>query len=179
MRNSLTALALVGLLFAVPAVAAEVPRGDAKFIKKAAEGNLAEVKLGELAQQRAASDAVKEFGKRMATDHQKAYDELKQLAAQKGVAVDTALDRGHQRVYDRLAKLSGAEFDRAYMKEMAKDHDKDVKAFQKEADKAKDPDVRAWASKTLPTLQEHQQQAKQVLASVQGKGSPSASPRQK
>ena len=59
MRNSLTALALVGLLFAVPAVAAEVPRGDAKFIKEASEGNLAEVKLGELAQQRAASDAVK------------------------------------------------------------------------------------------------------------------------
>ena len=72
MRNSLMGLVLVGLLFAVPALAAEAPRGDAKFIKGAAEGNLAEVKLGELAQQRAASDAVKEFGKRMATDHQKA-----------------------------------------------------------------------------------------------------------
>ena len=180
MRNLLTGIALMGPLIAVPAAAADkLPRADEHFIKEAAQDNLAEVRLGELARQRAASDAVKEFGKRMATDHQKAYDELKQLAAQKGVAVDTALDRGHQRVYDRLAKLSGAEFDRAYMKEMAKDHDKDVKAFQKEADKAKDPDVRAWASKTLPTLQEHQQQAKQVLASVQGKGSPSASPRQK
>ena len=179
MRNSLTALALVGLLFAVPAVAAEAPRGDAKFIKGAAEGNLAEVKLGELAQQRAASDSVKEFGKRMATDHQKAYDELRQVASQKGVAMPTALDRGHQRLYDKLAKLSGADFDRAYMKEMVRDHDKDVKAFQKEADSGKDPDVKGWAAKTLPTLREHQQQAKQAYASVQGKNSPSASPSQK
>ncbi len=179
MRNSLMGLVLVGLLFAVPALAAEAPRGDAKFIKGAAEGNLAEVKLGELAQQRAASDSVKEFGKRMATDHQKAYDELSQVASQKGVAMPTALDRGHQRRYDKLAKLSGADFDRAYMKEMVRDHDKDVKAFQKEANAGKDPDVKAWASRTLPTVQEHQQLAKQAYAGVQGKNSPSASPSQK
>jgi putative membrane protein len=195
MRNSLTGIALVGLLIAVPAVTsaqtparqdaakeskdAKMARGDAKFLKEAAEGNLAEVRLGELADQRAASDSVKQFGKRMATDHQKAYDELKQLASQKGVMVPTALDRGHQRLYDRLSKLSGADFDRAYMKEMVKDHDKDVKAFRKEADAGKDADVKAWASKTLPTLQEHQQQAKQVAASVRGKSSPAASPAQK
>jgi putative membrane protein len=195
MRNSLTGIALVGLLIAVPAVASaqaparqdtvkeskdsKLPRGEEKFLKEVAAGNMAEVKLGELAQQRAASDSVKQFGKRMATDHQKAYDELKQIASQKSVAVPTALDRSHQRLYDRLAKLSGAEFDRAYMKEMVKDHDKDVKAFQKEADAGKDPDIRAWAAKTLPTLKEHQDQAKQVMASVQGKGSPAASPAQK
>ena len=195
MRNSLTGIALVGLLIAVPAVTSaqaparqdtvkeskdsKLPRGEEKFLKEAAAGNLAEVKLGELAEQRAASDSVKQFGKRMATDHQKAYDELKQIASQKGVAVPTALDRSQQRLYDRLSKLSGAEFDRAYMKEMVKDHDKDVKEFQKEADAGKDPDIRAWAAKTLPTLKEHQGQAKQVMASVQGKSSPAASPAQK
>jgi putative membrane protein len=195
MRNSLTGIALVGLLIAVPAVTsgqtparqdaakeskdAKLARGDAKFLKEAAEGNLAEVRLGELADQRAASDSVKQFGKRMATDHQKAYDELKQLASQKGVTVPTALDRGHQRLFDRLSKLSGADFDRTYMKEMVKDHDKDVKAFRKEADSGKDADVKSWAGKTLPTLQEHQQQAKQLAASVRGKSSPAASPAQK
>jgi len=195
MQNSLTGIALAGLLIAVPAVASAqaqprqdtakeskdstMPRGDAKFLKEAAEDNLAEVKLGELAEQRAASDSVKQFGKRMATDHQKAYDELKQIASQKGVMVPTALDRGHQRLYDRLSKLSGVDFDRAYMKEMVKNHDNDVKAFQREADSGKDADVRSWAAKTLPTLQEHQQQAKQVLASVQGTSSPAASPAQK
>jgi putative membrane protein len=195
MRNSLTGIALVGLLIAVPAVvSAQTPtrrdaakdsstskmaRADEKFMKEAAEGNLAEVKLGELAQQHAASDSVKQFGKRMATDHQKAYDELKQLASQKGAAVPTTLDRSHQAVYDRLAKLNGADFDRAYMKDMVKDHDKDVKAFQKEANSGKDADLKAWASQTLSTLKEHQDQAKQTLAAVQGKSSPAASPRQK
>jgi putative membrane protein len=197
MRKSLTGIALVGLLITVPALAsAQAPtkeskeskaaradskmaRGDQKFMKEAAGDGMAEVQLGQLAEQRAASDSVKQFGKRMATDHAKAGDELKQLASQKGVELPTALDRGHQRLYDRLSKLTGADFDRAYMKEMVKDHDKDVKAFQKEADAGKDPDVKAWAAKTLPTLKEHQDQAKQVMASVQGKSSPAASPAQK
>ena len=196
MRNSLTGIALVGLLIAVPAVASaqqtparrdtgkesassKMARADEKFIKEAAAGGMAEVKLGQLAEQHAASDSVKQFGKRMATDHGKANDELKQLASQKGVQLPTALDRSHQSLYDRLSKLNGADFARAYMKEMVKDHDKDVKAFQKEADSGKDADLKAWASKTLPTLKEHQDQAKQVQASVQGKSSPAASPRQK
>jgi len=195
MRNSLTGMALVGLLIAVPTVASaqaqprqettreskdsKVARGDQHFMKEAAEGGMAEVQMGQLASQRASSDAVKQFGKRMADDHQKAADELKQLASQKGVALPTSLDRGHQRLYDRLSKLNGADFDRAYMKEMVKDHDRDVKAFQKEADAGKDSDVKAWAAKTLPTLKDHQQQAKQVHASVQGKGSAAASPSQK
>ena len=194
MRNSLTGIALVGLLIVVPALAsAQTPargtakesnnpklaRADEKFMKDAAAGGMAEVQMGQLAEQHAASDGVKQFGKRMAADHAKANDELKQLASQKGVQLPSALDRGHQRLYDRLSKLNGADFDREYMKEMVKDHDKDVKAFQKEADSGKDADVKAWASKTLPTLKEHQDQAKQVSASVRGKSTPAASPRQK
>ena len=197
MRNSLTGIALVGLLIVVPAVvsaqqaparrdtgkepttSSKMARAEEKFMKDAAAGGMAEVQLGQLAGQHAASDGVRQFGKRMATDHGKANDELKQLASQKSVQLPTALDRSHQSLYDRLSKLNGADFDRAYMKEMVKDHDKDVKAFQKEADSGKDSDLKAWASKTLPTLKEHQDQAKQVHASVQGKSSPAASPRQK
>lgn len=197
MLTRLTGIALVSVMIAVPAVGAaqtssqpttskqttsreaKTPRGDQKFVKEVLEDGMAEVQLGKLAQQRASSDAVKQFGERMATDHAKAGDELKQLASQKGIEVPTALDRGHQRLYDHLSKLSGADFDRAYMKEMVKDHDKDVKAFQKEANSGSDPDIKAWASKTLSTLQDHQQQAKQVQASVQGKSSPAASPRTK
>ena len=187
MRNSMTGIVLAGLLIAVPAVAAaqapatssKLPRADEKFMKDAAVDGMAEVQLGELAEQHAASDAVKQFGQRMAKDHQKANDELKQLASQKGVQLPTALDSAHQRQYDRLSKLNGADFDRAYMKEMVTDHDKDVKEFQKQANSGKDADLKSWASTTLPTLKEHQQQAKQVSAGVQGKSSPAASPRQK
>jgi len=195
MRNSLTGIALAGLLIAVPTVAAaqtparrdagkdsstaKMARADEKFMKDAAAGGMAEVQMGQLAEQHAASDAVKQFGKRMATDHKKAGDELKQLASRKGGTLPTALDASHQRLYDRLSKLNGADFDREYMKEMVKDHDKDVKAFRKEADSGKDADLKAWASTTLATLKEHQDQAKQVQASVQAKSSPAASPRQK
>ena len=200
MRTLWTGIALASVLIVAPTLASaqtaprqntakesksskstdsKMSRADGKFIKEAAEGGMAEVQLGQLAEQRAASDSVKQFGKRMATDHQKASDELKQLASQKGWDLPTALDRSHQSTYDKLSKLNGADFDRAYMKEMVRDHDRDVKAFRKEADSGSDADLKAWASKTLPTLQEHQQQAKQAQASVSGKSSPAASPRTK
>jgi putative membrane protein len=139
---------------------------DQRFMKKAAGGGKAEVELGRLASERGSSDAVKQFGQRMVTDHGKANDELAQLAQAKSVTLSTELDASHRRLVDRLSKLSGAEFDRAYMREMQKDHDTDVKEFQTEAKRAHDADVRSWAAKTLPVLQEHQQQAHQLRASL-------------
>jgi len=141
---------------------------DAKFLTAAAHGSMAEVEMGRLASERGSSDAVKQFGQRMVADHGKASDELKQLAQQKGLVLPTDLDRKDRNAMNKLAKLSGAEFDKAYMKDMVRDHDKDVKEFQREAQKAHDADVKAWAAKTLPVLQEHQQEAKQVAASVGG-----------
>jgi putative membrane protein len=160
------------------AKASKMARGDHSFLKEAAQHNMGEAELGQLASQRAATDAVKQFGQRMATDHGKALDEVKQLAQQKGVALPTDTDRAHKRLHDKLSKASGADFDREYMKAMASDHDKDVKKFQKQAEGAKDPDLKAWASKTLPVLKEHQAQAHQTYASVRG-GNPSAMPKQK
>jgi putative membrane protein len=149
-------------------------RSDKAFVTKAARDGKAEVMLGQLAAERGGSDAVKQFGQRMVTDHGKANDELMQLAQQKGVTVPET-DSSHKKLQDRLSKLSGAQFDREYMREMTRDHDKDVKEFQRAAKSAKDADVKAWAAKTLPVLQEHQQQAKQLAASA-GKEGGSASP---
>jgi len=104
----------------------------------------------------------------MAEDHGKAGEELKKIAQDKGLAPPTELDGKHKTLHDRLAKLSGSEFDRAYMDEMVKDHRKDVKEFQREAEKAKDPDVKSFASKTLPTLQDHLKEAETVHAQVKG-----------
>ena len=140
--------------------------GDRKFITEALQGGMAEVELGKLASEKASNDAVKQFGKRMAEDHGKAGDELKKLAEDKGVKPPMDMGAKHKKLHDRLAKLSGAEFDRVYVDEMVKDHRKDVKDFQREAEKAKDPDLKAWAAKTLPTLQDHLAQAKAVAAKV-------------
>jgi putative membrane protein len=135
--------------------AAAADASDRTFVMKAAEGGLAEVKLGELAQQRATAQDVKDYGKRMADDHAKANAELQQLAQNKNIEVPTELKGEEKEHYDKLAKLNGKDFDRAYIKDMVKDHDEDIAEFKKEARDGKDSDVRNWASKTLPTLQEH------------------------
>jgi putative membrane protein len=139
--------------------ATSLSSGDRKFIEKAAEGGMAEVQLGQLAASKASSDDVKKFGQKMVDDHSKADDQLKQLATSKGVNLPTDLDHSTKREMDKLSKLSGADFDREYMKTMVSDHKKDVSDFKSEASKAKDPDVKQFAGSTLPTLQEHLQLA--------------------
>jgi len=128
---------------------------DRTFVMNAAKGGLAEVELGRLAADKGSSDDVKKFGQRMVTDHSKANDELKSLAQQKNITLPTAIDAKDKALHDRLAKLSGAAFDRAYMQHMLADHRKDVNEFKHESTMGKDPDVKAWASKTLPTLEDH------------------------
>ncbi|MBV8819044.1 MAG: DUF4142 domain-containing protein [Acidobacteriaceae bacterium] len=132
---------------------------DSAFMMKAAQGGLAEVQLANLAQQHATNPAVKTFAQHMIDDHTKANDELKALASQKSVTLPTDLDAKDQASMDKLSKLNGAAFDKAYMKNMVMDHKKTVAEFQKESNSGKDPDVKAWASKTLPTLQNHLQMA--------------------
>ena len=144
-------------------------KGSVKFLREAAAGDLAEVELGKLAQERAANAQVKEFGARMAKDHAKANDELKPIADAKNVALPSAPDKKTQREYDKLAKKSGGDFDKAYMKHMLDDHKKDVKEFQKEAQKGKDADLKNFASNTLPTLEEHLRLAQATYDEVRGK----------
>ena len=128
---------------------------DRDFLMDAAMGGLMEVELGRLAAQQGASDAVKQFGQRMVDDHSKANTELTTLATSKGITLPTAIDDKHRQQVTTLSALSGADFDRAYSKMMLKDHEKDVSEFEKQSMKGTDPDVKAFASKTLPTLQEH------------------------
>jgi putative membrane protein len=146
---------------------------DSSFIKDAAQGGMMEVELGKVAQDKAANEKVKAFGKRMEQDHSKANDELKKLAGDKGVQLSTSLDSKHKSKVDKLTKLSGADFDKRYMSDMVNDHKEDVKKFQKEADKGKDTDVKQFASKTLPTLKEHLQLAESTDKDVKGSKSSS------
>ena len=141
--------------------AGNLSSADADFVKKAAKGGLAEVELGLLAQQRGASDAVRQFGRRMVHDHSDANQELQRLASSKGIQIPQSLDEKDAAERDRLSKLSGREFDAAYIRNMLKDHKEDVAEFESTAKKANDADVKAFASKTLPTLQEHLRMAEQ------------------
>ena len=145
---------------------AKLSHGDKKFIEDAAQGGMAEVQLGQLAAQKAQSADVKQFGQKMVDDHTKANDQLKQVAASKGVELPADLKSDAKREHDKLSKLNGADFDREYMKHEVSDHKKDVKDFQKEAKSAKDADVKSFASETLPTLQQHLQLAEQTDAGM-------------
>lgn len=155
---------------AMSAKDAKVASSDRKFMEKAAQGGMAEVKLGQLATQKAGSDQVKQFGQRMVDDHSKADEQLKQVASNKGVTLPTELDKSTQKEYDKLSKLSGADFDREYMKHMVSDHKKDVSEFKSEANKAKDADVKQFASSTLPTLEEHLNLAKSAEQAAKNEG---------
>jgi putative membrane protein len=104
----------------------------------------------------------------MVDDHGKASTELKALADKKGLSVPADLDSKHAQLRDRLAKLNGADFDKAYANEMVKDHKKDVADFKREAKGAKDADLKAWAEQTLPTLEDHLKQAQDMQAQVKG-----------
>ncbi|HEV2762551.1 MAG TPA: DUF4142 domain-containing protein [Pyrinomonadaceae bacterium] len=128
---------------------------DQKFVTTAAVDGLLEVELGRLASQRASSDDVRRFGGRMLEDHSKAGDELRQLAASKGVALPGALGEKERAQVARLSALSGAAFDREYVKLMLKEHKKAVPLFQKQAASGRDADVRAFASRMVPALQTH------------------------
>jgi putative membrane protein len=143
-----------------------VSSGDQKFFMEAASGGMLEVELGQMAQQKAQAVSVKDFGTRMVNDHGKANDELKAYAQKKNLQMPTELAHKHRSMVEKLAKLSGPDFDKKYLKMMVKDHEKDVKEFQKATKKVKDADLNAWAAKTLPTLEQHLQQAKEVYKGV-------------
>jgi putative membrane protein len=139
---------------------------DENFAKKAAQGGMAEVKLGQLAEQKGSSPEVKNFGRRMVQDHSKANNELKDVTSKENIPLPNEMDKSDQATYDRLSKLSGDAFDRAYARDMVKDHSKDVSEFQKEAKNGKDESIKNFAAQTLPALQNHLDQARQMEQAV-------------
>ena len=123
---------------------------DKTFMKKAAKGGMMEVTMGQVAEQKAQSDDVKSFGKRMVTDHSKANDELKSIASKKGIQLPSK---------EHNAKWTS---DKAYMDMMVKDHEKDLAEFKEEATGGSDPDVKKFADDTAKVVQEHLDQAKEI-----------------
>jgi len=142
---------------------------DEDFAKDAAQGGLAEVKFGQLAQEKGASDAVRSFGKRMVEDHLKANEQLKDVALREKVKLPTELSKKNQKNYDRLAQLSGDAFDRAYARDMVRDHQDDIAAFKQEASSGQNQAIKNFALQTLPTLEDHLKMAREM---GQGLGKP-------
>jgi putative membrane protein len=145
---------------------AQAAMSDVAFAKDAARRGMAETKLGKLAEDSGSSEAVKTFGTRMAAEQTKAGDKLKEVAALEHITLPTDLAPKDQATYDRLSKLSGADFDRAYALDTVKDHQQDLQAFEREANRGGDAAIRGFASETVPRIQQHLEQAKEMLKTV-------------
>jgi putative membrane protein len=156
------ALMAFGFLFAVPCAKAQttVSMADTNFILAAAQGGMTEVKLGELAATSGMRDDVKEFGRMMVKDHTAINNDLKALAAQKGVSLPDSLDATHQAMVDKLTALTGSEFDDAYIAAMIKGHKKDAKAFKAESAATQDADIKSFLDKSIPVVEAHLQHVK-------------------
>jgi putative membrane protein len=162
---------------AAPPAASTLSLSDRNFVQHAAQGGKAEIELGKLARQRAADSQVKAFGERMVVDHGKANAELVQLVSSKGLKLPAQPSQGDEMDAERLRKLSGIEFDMAYMKHMIDDHKKDVAAFEKAAQSAEDGEVRAFAARTLPTLRAHLLQAQTTYDTLRKQPAPDVLPK--
>lgn len=168
--SAVLAISLAGALTAGVAMAQTnqgkpADKASQKFIANAIEGDIAEIDIGRLAQEKGQSAAVKEFGAMLVKDHGAHKAKAEEVASQLGVKPPTRSSFGAKATYAKLKILSGASFDRNFAKAMVKDHQEDIKEFEKESSK-NDP-AGQLAKESLPTLQKHLQQTQQLTAQKQ------------
>lgn len=170
-RFVILAISLAGALAAGAAVAQTntpnktADKASQKFIKAAIEGDIAEIDVGKLAQEKGQSDAVKQYGAMLVKDHGEHKAKAEGVASQLGVTPPTGSTFGEKATYAKLKLLSGGSFDRSFAKSMVKDHRDDIKEYQKEA--SKNDAAGQLAKETLPTLRKHLQAAQRLTAEKQ------------
>ena len=139
---------------------------DARYLRQIAQADLAEVQAGKLAANKASNAEVKRFAQHMVDDHGKHLGEARSLAKSKGMQLPSAPAKKHQDAMKKLEGMSGAAFDRAYMQQMVKDHEEELKLVQETAKKAKDKELKSAAEKAVPVIQKHLEMAKSTAAAV-------------
>jgi predicted outer membrane protein len=151
------------------AAGAKLSKGDEKAVMDMAMSDMAEVATGKLAQSKGQSAEVKAFGQQMIDDHGAALTKVQAVAQAKGVTLPTDLDAKHKAMSAKLEKLSGAEFDKAYMAQAGvKDHTDTHKKLVADAKKIKDPDVKALAEQHMPVVEQHLKSAQQMNSAKSG-----------
>lgn len=179
MQKGFAFTAIAALLIAAPSVsfAQSAPRSAASpsagaersaasaeskdFLTDALQGDVAEIKMGQLAEKNGGSTPMKDFGKTLVTDHTKAGEQVKATAKQVGVTVKEEPSSEARKDYDKLTKLKGADFDEEFARLSVEDHQKDIEKFQKQAD-AKNGPASELAQQQLPTLKKHLQMAQSL-----------------
>jgi putative membrane protein len=132
------------------------------FVSNALAGNLAEVQLGQLAMQKSSDPQIKQFAQHMIDDHTKLSNDMKLAAEQLGVHAPTQLDKKNRKTVEKLSALSGTAFDLAYMKEMVKDHKRDLQEFKDAAASSQNPALKMAADHGAQVISAHLEQAEQI-----------------
>ena len=171
MITKFSAALSLAILFAPPCFAQDA--ASQKFLKEAIEGNFAEVEMGQLAKKQASSDGVRSFGDMLEKDHSAANQKATAAATSLGMTPPTSPNKKQKADYDKMSKLSGAQFDKMFATHMVADHKKDIKEYEKAA-KKKDA-AGSYATETLPTLRKHLEAA-QSLSAGNKTANPAANP---
>lgn len=132
---------------------------DKTFVIGAASSNISEVQFGRLALQKATNDSVKLFAQNMVTEHTRAQAQLDSLAKIMGISVPDSMDAAHKSLYTRLSGLSGAAFDSVYIDNQVIDHTATRTLFQDQISNGKDTRLKSYATKVLPAVTSHLEQA--------------------
>ncbi len=132
---------------------------DSQFLVNAAEINLQQIQLGQLAQQKGNTSHVKELGKMMEEAHTKSQRDLTALANSKRITIPTSPNGDAQDNYKKLNEKSGDDFDKAYASRMVKGHNEVIKTFEKASTDSSDPEIKNWATSALPDLRKHRDHA--------------------
>ena len=140
---------------------------DQHFMTEEIQGDLAEVNMGKLAQQKGQSDNVKQFGQMLEQDHAAHLQKAQQVASQNGLKAPTEPNAMQQSMYQKLSSMSGAKFDAAFARDMVRDHEKDIGAYRKEAQSGSP--LADFAKETVPTLEKHLQSAEALTSNRSAK----------
>ena len=162
---ALASLLLSAAVAPAPAVAQAATVTDSSFIQMAASIGLLQAKLAKIAEDKATSPAVRDFGKRMAADYAKTNEEIANAAKVAAYPAPVML-RQHQQVYERFLRMGRGSFDKKYMAQAAADHNDAVKLFQHESERGKVASLKQLATNLLPALQDRAALATQTASSV-------------
>ncbi len=154
------------LLCSLPLAALAADNPDESFFKKAAEAGMAEVEAGHMAQEKGASQAVKDFGAMMVKDHTAANNKLMKIAAAKNVELPRGPGMMNKAKEKKADMKSGESFDKDYVRGQIKAHEDTIELLQKEIDSGKDADAQAFARETLPKVKMHLDKINQIAASA-------------
>jgi putative membrane protein len=163
--NNLTLLVITGALLGSMTPSSTADIVSQVFIRDAIQANLAEIQMGQLAQEKAQSAEVKSYAQMLIADHSALNKHAEMVAEQIGITAPTETSLKQKALYDEMSKLTGATFDRTFAKEMATEHKMNIARYQNEAKKRNDP-VADFANQTLPTLQKHLDAAQKLSHNV-------------